>query len=88
MTRSISATTAMAGLLFASGFSKGMQASNYTSELAARGATQPNPVYHVYDINAAVGGPIVFGAGMPGGLIPAAFAQEAKQDAPAAAPSR
>src|SRR5882762_420794 len=48
----------MSGLLFASGFSKGMQASNYTSELAARGATQPNPVYHVYDINAAVGGPI------------------------------
>jgi len=48
----------MSGLLFASGFSKGMQASNYTSELAARGVTQPNPVYHVYDINAAVGGPI------------------------------
>jgi sulfite oxidase len=39
-------------------------------------------------MSAAVGGPIVFGAGMPGGLIPAAFAQEAKQDAPAAAPSR
>ncbi len=46
------------GLLFASGFSEGMQASNYTSELAARGVTQPNPVSHVYDINAAVGGPI------------------------------
>src|SRR5713226_6783248 len=48
----------MSGLLFASGFSKGMQASNYTSELAARGVTQPNPVYRVYDINVAVGGPI------------------------------
>jgi DMSO/TMAO reductase YedYZ molybdopterin-dependent catalytic subunit len=35
---------------------------------------------------AAVGGPIVFAAGMPGGLIPAALAQEAKKDAPAAAP--
>ncbi|KAB2919258.1 MAG: sulfite oxidase [Hyphomicrobiaceae bacterium] len=38
-------------------------------------------------MSAAVGGPIVFAAGMPGGLIPAAFAQEAKKDAPAAAPA-
>ena len=36
-------------------------------------------------MSAAVGGPIVFGATMPGGLIPSALAQEAKQDAPAAA---
>ena len=35
-------------------------------------------------MGAAVGGPIVFGASMPGGLIPAALAQEAKTDAPAA----
>jgi hypothetical protein len=49
----------MSGLLFASGFSKGMQASNFDTELAARGVTQPNPVYHVYDVNTAVGGPIV-----------------------------
>src|SRR5438874_1060052 len=49
----------LSGLLFASGFSKGMQSSNYTPELAARGVTQPNPVYHVYDFNAAVGGPIL-----------------------------
>ncbi len=35
-------------------------------------------------MGAAVGGPIVFGDSMPGGLIPAAFAQEAKKDAPAA----
>src|SRR5438552_845063 len=48
----------VSGLLFASGFSEGMQASNYTPELATRGVTQPNPVYHVYDINVAVGGPI------------------------------
>src|SRR5438477_1585268 len=33
-------------------------------------------------MSAAVGGPIVFGAAMPGGLIPAALAQEAKTDAP------
>jgi len=37
-------------------------------------------------MSAAVGGPIVYGASMPAGLIPAAFAQEAKKDAPAAAP--
>ena len=35
----------LSGLVFASGFSEGMQSSNYTSELQARGATQPNPVY-------------------------------------------
>ena len=34
-------------------------------------------------MSAAVGGPIVFAATMPGGLIPAALAQEAKKDAPA-----
>ena len=37
-------------------------------------------------MSAAVGGPIVYSASMPAGLIPAAFAQEAKKDAPAAAP--
>ncbi len=49
----------MSGLVFASGFGKGMQSSNFDSELQSRGVTQPNPVYHVYDFNAAVGGPIV-----------------------------
>jgi hypothetical protein len=49
----------MSGLVFASGFSQGMQSSNFTSELQSRGVTQPNPVFHVYDFNAAVGGPIV-----------------------------
>jgi DMSO/TMAO reductase YedYZ molybdopterin-dependent catalytic subunit len=37
-------------------------------------------------MSAAVGGPIVFGAPMPGGLIPAALAQEAKTDPSAEAP--
>ena len=49
----------MSGLFFVSGFSKGMQSDNYTDELKARGATLPTPVYHVYDVNTAVGGPIV-----------------------------
>ena len=35
-------------------------------------------------MGAAVGAPIVFSAAMPAGLIPAALAQEAKKDAPAA----
>ena len=37
-------------------------------------------------MSAVVGGPIVFGAAMPGGLIPAALAQEAKTDPPVEAP--
>jgi hypothetical protein len=49
----------MSGLLFVSGFSEGMQADNFTDELRSRGATQPTPVYRVYDVNTAVGGPIV-----------------------------
>jgi len=48
----------LSGLVFASGFSEGMQSDNFTTELQARGATQPTPVYHVYDVNASVGGPI------------------------------
>jgi hypothetical protein len=47
------------GLGFVSGFSKAMQADNFTDELRARGATQPTPVYRVYDVNVGVGGPIV-----------------------------
>jgi len=38
-------------------------------------------------LSAAVGGPIVFGAAMPSGLIPAALAQEANTDPPADAPA-
>jgi hypothetical protein len=49
----------MSGLLFASGFSEGMQSDNYSDELRARGVTQPTPVSRVYDVNTAVGGPIV-----------------------------
>ncbi|HKE83403.1 MAG TPA: carboxypeptidase regulatory-like domain-containing protein [Vicinamibacterales bacterium] len=49
----------LSGLAFVSGFSEGMQADNFTPELQARGATLPTPVFHVYDVNVAVGGPIV-----------------------------
>ena len=49
----------LSGLFAASGFSKGMQSNNYSSDLQARGAGAPNPTYHVYDFNAAVGGPIL-----------------------------
>jgi hypothetical protein len=49
----------MSGLAYASGFSQGMQSNNYTPALAASGVSQPDPVYHVYDLNGAVGGPIV-----------------------------
>jgi sulfite oxidase len=38
-------------------------------------------------MSAAVGGPVVFAASMPAGLVPAALAQEAKTDTPAAAPA-
>jgi hypothetical protein len=49
----------MSGLFFASGFGEGMQSDNFTQELQSRGATQPATVYRVYDVNGAVGGPIM-----------------------------
>ena len=49
----------LSGLIAGSGFSKGMQSNNYSSDLQARGAGAPNPTYHVYDFNAAIGGPIL-----------------------------
>jgi carboxypeptidase family protein len=49
----------MSGLVAGSGFSKAMQSNNYTEELRLKGAGTPNPTYHVYDFNAAVGGPII-----------------------------
>ena len=49
----------LSGMFATSGFSKAMQSDNYTDELRALGAGTPNPTYHVYDVNAAVGGPIV-----------------------------
>ena len=49
----------LSGLIASSGFSKGMQSNNYTDELKAKGAGAPNPTYHVYDIGASLGGPIV-----------------------------
>jgi hypothetical protein len=48
----------MSGLFFVSGFAESMQSDNFNDELRARGATQPNPVNRVYDVNTAVGGPI------------------------------
>jgi hypothetical protein len=48
----------LSGLFAASGFSGGMQSNNYSSDLQTRGAGTPNPTYHVYDVNGAVGGPI------------------------------
>ncbi len=49
----------LSGLVFVSGYSEGMQADNYTDELRARGVLQPAPVTRVYDLNTAVGGPIL-----------------------------
>ena len=49
----------VSGLIAGSGFSKNMQSDNYSADLQARGAGAPNPTYHVYDFNAAVGGPIL-----------------------------
>ena len=49
----------LSGLFFASGFSEGMQSDNFTDELQSRGARQPATVSRVYDVNAAVGGPII-----------------------------
>src|SRR5205823_6424389 len=49
----------LSGLIAGSGFSKGMQSNNYSGDLQARGAGAPNPTYHVYDFNIAVGGPIL-----------------------------
>jgi hypothetical protein len=47
------------GLFFASGFSEAMQSDNFDEELQSRGVTQPAPTYRVYDVNGAVGGPIL-----------------------------
>jgi hypothetical protein len=49
----------VSGLFFVSGFSEGMQSDNFTDELRARGATLPAPTSRVYDVNTAIGGPIV-----------------------------
>jgi hypothetical protein len=49
----------LSGMFAVSGFSKAMQSDNYTDELRLLGAGAPNPTYHVYDVNVAVGGPIL-----------------------------
>jgi hypothetical protein len=47
------------GLFYVSGFSEEMQSDNFTDELRSRGVTQPTPVTRVYDVNTAIGGPII-----------------------------
>src|SRR4030095_8124606 len=44
---------------YVSDVGKSWQADNFTTELQARGATQPSLVSRVYDVNTSVGGPIV-----------------------------
>jgi hypothetical protein len=47
------------GSLFFSGTGESLQSSNYTEALRLAGLTQAIPLRKVYDLNAAVGGPIV-----------------------------
>ena len=47
------------GLAYVSGYGKRMLADNFDAELQNAGASVPTPVYRVYDVNTAVGGPIV-----------------------------
>ena len=47
----------MSGMVFFSGFSEGMQANNFDDELRSKGVLAAD-AQHVYDFNAAVGGPI------------------------------
>ena len=49
----------LSGMVFASGFSEGMQADNFDDELRSKGVLAPTPLQEVYDFNAAAGGPIV-----------------------------
>ena len=49
----------LSGALFFSGTGENLQANNYTDELRRAGLAAPIPLTKVYDLNAAVGGPIV-----------------------------
>jgi hypothetical protein len=49
----------LSGLAYVSGYGKSMLADNFDAELQTAGASQPTPVYRVYDVNTALGGPIV-----------------------------
>src|SRR5258706_9916717 len=49
----------MGGLMAGSGFSGSMQSNNYSQDLIARAAATPTPTYHVYDVSAGIGGPIM-----------------------------
>ena len=61
----------LSGLFFASGFSEGMQSDNFTEELQSRGAREPATVFRVYDVNGAVGGPIVAEGRLWGAMLAA-----------------
>jgi Carboxypeptidase regulatory-like domain len=47
------------GLVFATGATKSFQGNNYSDELRDAGLSTPNELKRVYDINPAVGGPIL-----------------------------
>jgi hypothetical protein len=47
------------GTLMANGSTSGMQASNLSSDIAARGDTTATGIIHIYDVGGALGGPIV-----------------------------
>ncbi len=49
----------VSGALFFSGTSEDLQANNYTDALRLAGLSSPIPLSKVYDLNAAVGGPIL-----------------------------
>jgi hypothetical protein len=47
------------GSIFATGANSSFQSNNYTDELKAAGLASPNQLVRIYDINPAVGGPIL-----------------------------
>ena len=49
----------VSGAVFFSGTGEGLQSSNYTEELRLAGLTAAIPLSKVYDLNGAVGGPIM-----------------------------
>lgn len=47
------------GTFFATGVTSGLQGSNYSDELKARGLSTPNTIRRAYDVNPGLGGPIL-----------------------------
>jgi hypothetical protein len=47
------------GILFVTGANSAMQSNNYTQELKDRGLRAPNTLDKIWDVNPAVGGPVV-----------------------------